>query len=115
VLDGGVIGFACMFLLYRFVWRRFIALGSDERLSPEMRGFFLDSGAGLLGMLTYGVSNGHYYPAAEQLYFWTSFGLAAGFARRLRAAPDLPQAAGPSTRQDRWRRPVRDMVPRSSP
>jgi O-antigen ligase len=92
LLDLGLIGAGLMAAFFWFVWCRFKRLGGDERLGPELRGFFLGGAAGLLGMLTYGLSNGHYYPSIEQWYFWVTFGLAAGFARRLGYAP----TAGPT-------------------
>jgi O-antigen ligase len=90
LMDIGIIGAVCMLIFYRWVWRLFRSLGRDERLPEDVRGFFGGSLAGFVGMLIYGASNGHYYPAPEQVFFWVSVGLAMGYSRLL---PPLPATA----------------------
>ena len=87
LMDAGVYGAICMFIFYRFVWRMFRRLGKDERLEPNVRAYFYGAGAGLIGMLVYGFTNGHWYPAAEQVFFWIAVGLAIGYTR---VAEQLP-------------------------
>jgi len=88
LMDGGIYGAICMFVFYRFVWRSFRRLGKDERFGGGTRGFFLGAAAGMAGMLTYGFTNGHWYPAPEQVFFWLAVGLAIGYSR---IAEELPQ------------------------
>lgn len=80
LMDMGLIGAATMFLFYRYTWRTFRRLGRSEEVPPAMRGFFLGASAGLIAMLVYGISNGHAYPAPEQIFFWVAVGLAIGYA-----------------------------------
>ncbi|MGE5116998.1 MAG: O-antigen ligase family protein [Betaproteobacteria bacterium] len=87
LMDGGVYGAICMFVFYRWVWRSFRRLARDERFDPDVRGFFLGASAGFVGMLTYGLTNGHWYPAPEQVFFWLAIGLAIGYTR---IAQELP-------------------------
>jgi O-antigen ligase len=87
LMDAGIYGAICMFIFYRFAWRSFRKLGRDERFDPGTRGFFLGAAAGMAGMLTYGLTNGHWYPSAEQVFFWLALGLAIGYTR---IAAELP-------------------------
>jgi len=96
LMDLGLIGTALILIFYRYVWKSFRRLWEDERLAPAMRGYFLGAAAGLLGMLTYGFSNGNYYPAPEQLYFWVSVGLALGYQRYLASQPAATEHVVPA-------------------
>jgi O-antigen ligase len=84
LMDMGLLGAFAMFLWYRYVWRMFRSLGRDERVPAPMRGYFLGASTALLAMLVYGFSNGHYYPAPEQIFYWVSIGLAFGYAAKVR-------------------------------
>jgi O-antigen ligase len=88
LMDAGIYGATCMFIFYRFVWRTFRRLGKDERLDPDVRSYFLGAWAGFVGMLVYGLTNGHWFPAPEQVFFWIAVGLAIGYTR---FAERLPQ------------------------
>jgi len=104
LMDMGLLGAAAMFLFYRHIWRMFRRLGADPRVPEAMRGFFIGAWAGLLSMLIYGATNGHYYPAPEQIFYWVTVGLAYGYAAWLKQqAPGEPVAqAKPAPR---WRVP----------
>jgi O-antigen ligase len=104
LMDMGLLGAAAMFLFYRHIWRMFRRLGADPRVPEAMRGFFIGAWAGLLSMLIYGATNGHYYPAPEQIFYWVTVGLAYGYASWLKQqAPGEPVAqAKPAPR---WRVP----------
>jgi hypothetical protein len=82
LMDLGLLGAAAMFFFYRYVWRTFRALARSEHVPPPMRGYFMGAFAGFVGMLVYGISNGHAYPAPEQIFFWVAVGLAAGYSGR---------------------------------
>lgn len=87
LMDLGFVGAVCIALFYVYIWKLFGKLAEDIRLVGATRGYFLGAKAGLLGMLVYGFSNGHYYPAHEQLFFWISVGLALGYQRYLAGRP----------------------------
>jgi O-antigen ligase len=93
LMDMGVIGAITMFIFYRFVWRSFRRLAVDPRLPGTLRGFFYGAWTGMLSMLVYGFSNGHYYPAPEQVFFWVAVGLAFGYTKWLAGQP---AASGPA-------------------
>ncbi|MEW6706231.1 MAG: O-antigen ligase family protein [Pseudomonadota bacterium] len=115
LMDMGLIGAVAMFLFYRHVWRTFRRLGRDERVPEAMRGFFIGASAGLLSMLVYGLSNGHYYPAPEQIFYWVTVGLAFGYAAWLRQqAPAAPAKVVPTTVARGWRVPA-DRILRPAP
>jgi O-antigen ligase len=118
LMDMGLLGAAAMFLFYRHVWRSFRRLAADPRLPGAMRGFFVGAWAGLLSMLIYGASNGHYYPAPEQVFFWVAVGLAFGYTKWLRSQPAAPVqvAEAPATGRRAFRVPAdRILQPRRSP
>jgi O-antigen ligase len=98
LMDMGILGVACMFVFYRWVWRLFRSLGRDQRLPGYVRGYFSGSLAGFIGMLVYGLSNGHYYPAPEQVFFWVAVGLALGYSR-LAPQPASTKPGSPSRRR----------------
>jgi O-antigen ligase len=89
LMDAGIYGAICMFVFYRFVWRTFRRLGADERLDAEVRGYFLGAWAGFVGMLVYGLTNGHWFPAPEQVFFWLAFGLGVGYTRIVQGLPAI--------------------------
>lgn len=97
LMDLGLLGAICIGLFYRYVWRLFRKLTNEPCVPLAMRGYFGGAAAGMLGMLAYGVSNGHYYPAPEQLFFWVSIGLALGYHHWLAAKGSGPQMAPPNT------------------
>jgi O-antigen ligase len=102
LMDLGLLGAATMFLFYRYVWRSFRGLARHEGVPPPMRGYFLGASAAFVGMLIYGISNGHPYPAPEQIFFWISVGLAIGYSAR--AGQPVGDAARPLTAVERGRR-----------
>jgi len=87
LMDLGIVGVIFIVLFWRYLWRLFRRLAEDERIPAPMRGYFLGSAAGLLGVLAYGFANGHWFPAVEQLFVWTSIGLAFGYQRWLALQP----------------------------
>lgn len=93
LMDMGVIGVICMFIFYRWLWRMFRDLSRDERLDKPVRGYFAGALAMMVGHFTFGISNGHYYPASEQLYLWVAIGLAIGYTQVVQRLPPRPQAA----------------------
>lgn len=92
LMDLGVVGAICISMFYWFVWRSFRRLAADERVPPVMRGYFIGAGAGLIGMMVYNLTNGHYYPSPEQIFFWVSVGLAFGYNRWIKQQAAVPTA-----------------------
>jgi O-antigen ligase len=108
LMDLGLAGAFAMFLFYRHLWRMFRRLAADTRVPDMMRGFFAGSSAGLLSVLIYGFSNGHYYPAPEQIFYWVTIGLGYGYVAWLRQqapAPAAAEVAKPRPGQRGWRVP----------
>lgn len=105
LMDMGILGAVAMFLFYRFVWRMFRTLSRDPRVPDAMRGFFLGAWAGMLSMFIYGVTNGHYYPAPEQIYFWMAVGLALGYVKWLRTQPEVTPLTPVAPRPGRFTLP----------
>jgi O-antigen ligase len=110
LMDAGIYGAICMFVFYRYAWRSFRRLGKDERFAPGVRGYFLGASAGLAGMLIYGLTNGHWFPAPEQVFFWLALGLAIGYTRIAQELPELV-ALKPVKSPRRARRPVGRLEP----
>jgi O-antigen ligase len=109
-MDTGIIGVIIMFIFYRYLWRGFRRLGTDDRLSPLMRGYFSGAAAGLAGYLVFGVPNGFFHPSTEQIYLWVSIGLMVGYTALLGARQPVPVQRPDTARSrpdHRWRAPVR--------
>ena len=86
LIDLGIIGTICIILFYGMLWNLFRKLAADRQVEPAIRGYFDGAAAGLLGMMIYGLSNGHYFPSLEQLFFWVSVGVALGYRSWLRSS-----------------------------
>ena len=110
LMDAGIYGAICMFVFYGYAWRSFRRLGKDERFAPGVRGYFLGASAGLAGMLIYGLTNGHWFPAPEQVFFWLALGLAIGYTRIAQELPELV-ALKPVKSPRHARRPVGRLEP----
>lgn len=111
LMDLGILGGICIALFYRYLWRLFRRLANDDRLSGPLRGYFLGSAAGMLGMFAYGFTNGHYYPAPEQLFFWVGIGMALGYQRWLAAQPaPLVPVSTTRTQRPRFRVPETSLL-----
>ena len=98
VMDLGIFGLVAMFAFFIFLWRIFSQLCNNEDLTPLERGYFAGSKAMLVALLVWGFSNGQYFPVTEQIYIWTSIGLALGYYYKVRLS--TPVALGrtePST------------------
>lgn len=94
LMDLGIVGALCILTFFAFLWRLFRKLSSDDRVPSAMRGYFTGASAGLLGIGVYNLTNGHYFPAPEQIYLWVSVGLAFGYSRWLKQQPATPPAQG---------------------
>ena len=82
-LDTGLIGLVLVFAFWVLMWRRFRALGRDERITPELQGFFEGAAAGLLAFLVAGMAGSSLTPAPEQAFLWLTVGVMYGIQRKL--------------------------------
>ncbi|MBV8032483.1 MAG: O-antigen ligase family protein [Betaproteobacteria bacterium] len=102
LLDVGVVGLGILLAYFWHVWKQFRALGSNAFLTPEMRGFYQGSAAGLLSFLVTGFAGSSLAPLPETAFLWMAIGMMYGqLARRPatseeRVAPQAGRLAGRS-------------------
>jgi O-antigen ligase len=83
ILDLGVVGLGLLLAYYWHVWKGFRALGSNDFLSPELRGLFKGAAAGLIAFLITGMAGSSLRPTPESIYLWLAIGMMYGqFARK---------------------------------
>ena len=82
-LDFGPIGATLLVSFWLYSLYRFWRLSKDERLSPDLRGFFEGSAAGLLSYLIAGVAGSSLVPLPVQSFLWLSLGVMYGVQRHL--------------------------------
>lgn len=102
LMDTGIVGLLVMILFWRYLWKTFRSLASDERLSLLERGYFQGASAALVGYLVFGIPNGYAQPMADQTFLWVAIGLAVGYRARY-GPPPLP-AGGAVRRRVDYRR-----------
>ena len=90
-MDTGVIGLVLLCLFWIFCWRGFRRYAKDERIAPELRGFFEGAAAGLVAFLAAGFAGSTLRPAPEQAFIWLAVGMYFGMRIRL---GDHPKARG---------------------
>jgi len=88
ILDVGFVGLFLVLAYWFVTWREFRRLSKDERLAPELRGFFEGAAAGLLAFVVAGVAGSSLAPAPEQAFLWLAVGMMYGVRRKL--APRVP-------------------------
>ncbi len=82
LLDMGIIGLALVLAYYVHVWRGFKALGRNDRLSPELRGFFQGATAALAAFFFTGLVGSALTPHPDSAYLWIAIGLMYGVLAR---------------------------------
>lgn len=83
LLDVGVVGLAILLCYYAHVWKNLRALGSNAFLSPELRGFFQGSAAGLVAFMITNFAGSSLAPLPETAFLWVAIGVMYGqLARR---------------------------------
>jgi O-antigen ligase len=82
LLDMGIVGLALVLAYYAHVWKGFRALGSNARLSAELRGFFQGAAAALVALFVTGIVGSSLTPDAESAYLWIAIGLMYGMLAR---------------------------------
>ena len=85
-LDLGIVGLALLLAYFGHVWKHLRRLGSNAFLTPEMRGFYQGTAAGLLAFLITGMAGSSLAPAPEHAFLWIAIGMMYGqLARRTTA------------------------------
>ncbi len=85
-LDMGAVGLVLLLAFWIVMWRRFRALSRDQRIAPELQGFFEGAAAGLVAFLVAGVAGSSLEPVPEQAFLWLAVGLMFGIQAKLAAA-----------------------------
>jgi O-antigen ligase len=85
LMDIGVLGLIALVAYWIHAWRGMRRLRNDERLTPELQGFFEGAAAGLLAFLVAGFAGSSLMPVPEQAFLWLAVGMMYGVQRRLPA------------------------------
>jgi hypothetical protein len=93
-MDLGIIGAALVLAFWMHSLVSFWRLRGDQRLVPEMQGFFEGAAVGLVSFLIAGIAGSSLLPAPEQGYLWLALGLMWGVRRHLVRVPVVPVVAG---------------------
>jgi O-antigen ligase len=82
-LDYGAVGMGLLLAFYWHVWKNLRNLGSNAFLTPEMRGFYQGTAAGMLAFLLTGFAGSSLAPLPETAFLWIAIGMMYGqLARR---------------------------------
>jgi hypothetical protein len=76
--DMGVIGLALLVLFWVYCWRHMRRLAKDERVKPELQGFFEGGAAGVLAFLAAGFAGASLSPVPAQAFMWLAVGVMFG-------------------------------------
>jgi O-antigen ligase len=87
LLDVGIIGAILVIAFWIVTWRDFRRLAHDQRLAPELQGFFEGAAAGLLAFLMAGAAGSSLLPAPEQAFLWLAVGMMYGIRRKFAPRP----------------------------
>jgi O-antigen ligase len=86
VLDLGFVGLGLICAYFVGVWNGFRKLGSNDYLSPELRGFFQGAAAGLVSFAITGAAGSSLVPKPEYVFLWLAIGMMYGQLARKPAA-----------------------------
>ena len=81
--DMGVIGLVLLVLFWLYCWRHFRKLCRDNRLKPDLQGFFEGAAAGVLAFLAAGFAGASLAPVAAQGFMWLAVGVMFGVRFKL--------------------------------
>jgi O-antigen ligase len=84
--DTGVIGLVLFTVFWIYMWRKFRSLRRDDRITPELQGFFEGSAAGLAAFLVAAIAGSSLMPVAAQAFLWLAVGMMFGVQRRFASA-----------------------------
>jgi O-antigen ligase len=91
-MDLGIVGAALVLAFWVHSLVGFWRLSGDERLVPEMQGFFEGAAVGLVSFFVAGIAGSSFLPVAEQSYLWLALGLMWGVRRHLACGVAVPAA-----------------------
>ena len=77
-MDVGGIGLVLLLGFWLFCWINFRRYGKDQRLKPELQGFFEGAAAGVIAFVAAGFAGSSLAPAPEQLFLWLAVGVMFG-------------------------------------
>jgi O-antigen ligase len=95
-MDLGIVGTVLVLMFWLQSLRGFWKLGRDERLIPEMQGFFEGAAVGLVSFLVAGIAGSSLEPSPEQGYLWLALGMMWGVRKHLAKIPKAVKAPKPS-------------------
>ncbi len=81
-LDVGILGTVLLLAFFAHVWKHMRNLGSNAFLTPEMRGFFQGTAAGLIAFLLTGFAGSSLVPLPETAFLWIAIGMMYGLLAR---------------------------------
>jgi len=87
ILDLGFVGLFVVLAYWIVTFRDFRRLAHDQRLTPELQGFFEGASAGLLAFLVAGFAGSSLLPAPEQAFLWLAVGMMYGIRRKFAPRP----------------------------
>ena len=87
ILDLGIVGLVVVLAYWIVTFRDFRRLAHDQRLTPELQGFFEGASAGLLAFLVAGFAGSSLLPAPEQAFLWLAVGMMYGIRRKFAPRP----------------------------
>ena len=83
ILDLGFVGLVVLMAFWILTWRDLRRLAKEERIAPELQGFFEGAAAGLLAFLVAGMAGSSLMPSPEHAFLWLAVGMMYGMQRRL--------------------------------
>jgi O-antigen ligase len=92
-LDLGLIGAVALIGFWLYSWYRFRRLARDDRITPELQGFFEGAAAGVVSFLIAGIAGSSLMPVPEQSFLWLALGVMWGVQRHLAHGMDAAKAA----------------------
>ena len=111
-LDTGAIGTVLLLAFWIISWTQFRKLARDDRIAPELQGFFEGAAAGLVSFLIAGIAGSSLMPVPEQGFLWLALGVMWGVRRHLKRDEELRVKAKQATPSQPFSPPVFDVAPR---
>jgi len=96
-MDLGIVGAVLVLAFWIYSLRGFWKLRGDERLVPEMQGFFEGAAVGLVAFLITGLAGSSLLPSPEQGYLWLALGMMWGVRKHLGRLPPPTSNLPPRT------------------
>ena len=111
-LDTGAIGTVLLLGFWILSWVQFRKLARDDRIAPELQGFFEGAAAGLISFLIAGIAGSSLMPVPEQGFLWLALGVMWGVRRHLKRYEEQRLQAKRAKPARPFSPPVFDVAPR---